>query len=404
MPKIGGVTPTPPEASHKRRRLDLRRGAEIAHEGEDANLEVGLDFRAPRYRREVFLRFYEFHLENATHPGCVYFAIPWLIKRHKLDREQQFWLAFINGNTQNIVTSWLIFQRFHKLPTDRRLEELSDWFEENYGKLAWDTDRRHHKKDFIKAVECYANLVGSSQQAYFGGLEGTTEYETFRRVWEVLRRDFYTFGRLSSFSYSEYLRIIDYRIDCDTLFLDDMSGSKSHRNGLAKVLGRDDLDWHDSGTFRGDYFPEELGWLEAEAEELRAEVLDRLVAGQPLKQGFRIDQRRHVGFFTLESALCTYKSWHRPNRRYPNVYADMFHDRIRLAEERWGTDEVKFWWQCRAECLPEHLLLEKCFHDPGLCPEKQNYYRTTGSPIMMSRRWPEFDNSFDRRVWRGLGL
>lgn len=34
------------------------------------------------------------------------------------------------------------------------------------------------------------------------------------------------------------------------------------------------------------------------------------------------------GDFTLESALCTYKSWHRPNRRYVNVYSDMLHGRI----------------------------------------------------------------------------
>lgn len=378
----------------KVRRLDLRRGAEIAHQEEVSKLHAGLDFRLPRYRREVFLRFYEFHLENASHPGCVYFAIPWLIKRHKLDREQQFWLAFINGNTQNIVTSWLIFQRFHQFPSGHRLAELTAWFEDNYGKLAWDTDRRYHKKDFVKAVAAYVKLLGgSSQQAYFGRLEGATGAETFRRVWPVLRSDFYTFGRLSAFSYSEYLRIIGYEIECDTLFLDDLGGSKSHRNGLAKVLGRDDLDWHDSGTFWGDYFPEELEWLQAEGDRLLQEARLRLK---------RANYGRHVGHFTLESALCTYKSWHRVSRRYPNVYADMFWERIRLAEDRWGKDEVKFWWECRSEFLPEHLLMEKCFHDPGLCSEKQNYYRETGSPIMMSRRWPEFDNPFDRRVWQGV--
>jgi hypothetical protein len=34
-----------------------------------------------------------------------------------------------------------------------------------------------------------------------------------------------------------------------------MKGSQSHRNGLAKVLGRDDLDWHDSNPtgFDGKY-------------------------------------------------------------------------------------------------------------------------------------------------------
>lgn len=377
------------------RRLDLRRGAEIAGKEETLRLTEGLDFRLPQYRREVFLRFYEFHLENATHPGCVYFAIPWLAKRKQLNDEELFWLAFINGNTQNIVTSWIIFQRFPKVPGPA-LPVMSSWFETNYGKLAWDTDRRYHKKDFIKAVGAYSKLVGSSQRNYFNGLRVvSSEGATFQNLWKALRQDFYTFGRLSAFSYSEYLRIIGYDVDCNTLFLDDMEGSKSHRNGIAKVLGRDDLDWHDSGTFRGDYLPGEIYWLEKEAELLLKEAKHFVTFNKRINP-------RHIGYFTLESALCTFKSWHRKNRRYPNVYADMFNERIKLAAERWGADEVKLWWRCREESLPEHLLLEKCFHDPGLVPEKQNYYRERGCPIMMSRRWPEFNNPFDRRVWQGV--
>ncbi len=40
------------------------------------DLKGGMDFRHPQYRREVFLRFYEFHLKYRTHPGCVYFLFP----------------------------------------------------------------------------------------------------------------------------------------------------------------------------------------------------------------------------------------------------------------------------------------------------------------------------------------
>src|ERR1039458_8281838 len=83
--------------------INIMRELGRASKEEHKKLKPGLAFRLPQYRREVFLRFYEFHLENRSHPGCVYYAMPWLIKEHKLDEEQRYWLAFLNGNTQNIV-------------------------------------------------------------------------------------------------------------------------------------------------------------------------------------------------------------------------------------------------------------------------------------------------------------
>jgi len=354
-------------------------------------LPLGADFRKLEYRREVFLRFYEFHLENRSHPGCVYYVMPWLAKRHKLDVEQRLWLAYLNGNTQNIVTSWLIFEAFPTL-AEVKTSKLKPWFDKHYDRLAWDTDRRYHKKDFVKAVECYTKLVQSSQKAYFAKFGRLAGESSFSALWAALRADFYTFGRLSAFSYSEYLRIMGVDIACSTLFLRDLPGSRSHRNGLAKVLGRDDMDWYKETGFKGDYTEAEFVWLEEEALSLLEEARERV------KSNKRVDPR-DVGYFTLESALCTFKSWHRKNRRFPNCYQDMFHDRIKLAEERWGKEAVEQFWECRADCQPEHLLLEYCPKDPGLVPAKQNYYRETGHVIMMSKRWPEFDNPFDRNIW-----
>jgi hypothetical protein len=361
-----------------------------------SELRVGMDFRRPEYRREVFLRFYEFHLEHRSHPGCVYYAMPWLVKKHRLDQEQKLWLAFINGNTQNIVTTWEIFKRFPNCPVDK-VSPLRDWFTTNYERLAWDTDRRYHRKEFINSVAVYMTLVGGSQQRYFAKLQPgkgeEAEGQNFRNTWEALRKDFFTFGRLSAFSYSEYLRIMGLPINCPDLFLRDLSGSKSHRNGLAKVLGRDDMDWfRENPGFDGRYSDEEFEWLEDEAAGL---LLDATLHTTKNK---KIDPRE-VNYFTLESALCTYKSWHRKNRRYANVYQDMFYERIKLAEERFGVEEVKQFWDCREDCQPKHLLLEFTPGDPGLVPEKQNWYRENGQPVMMSKRWPEFENPFDKRIW-----
>lgn len=378
------------------RRFEFQRQCEILGIEEVKDLRAGLDFRLPQYRREVFLRFYQFHLEHRSHPGGVYFAMPWLIEQHKLDKEQKLWLAFINGNTQNIVTTWIIFKRFSKQPsTTFEVSKFNTWFKENYTKLAWDTDRRYHKKDFCKSVECYRILTWGGQRSYFDSMCGVGEdqqHKNFENIWKALRSDFYTFGRLSSFSYAEYLRIVGLPIDCSTLFLDDMAGSKSHRNGLSKVLGRDDLDWHKDCGFDGKYAEGEISWLKDEAQDLLLDARTRAYKNKKVPA-------KDVGYFTLESAFCTYKSWHRKNRRYANIYMDMMYERITKAEGNWGEKEVAQFWDCREDCLPDHLRLECCPNDPGLCPEKQNYYRETGSPIMMSKRWPEFDNAFDRRIW-----
>lgn len=354
---------------------------------EVSELSPGLDFRLPQYRREVFHRFYQFHLENRSHPGCVYYAFPWLQQRLCLDTEQMLWLAYLNGNTQNIVTSLIIFRRY---PKPGHID--ADWFNTNWSNLEWDTDRRYHKKSLISAVANYAELIGNSQAAYFHSHHHNDPESTFREIWSVVHSQFYTFGRLSTFSYLEYLRIVGQPLLCDQLFLHDMDGSKSHRNGLAKVLGRDDLDWHKSTGFAGDYTDEQLTWLVEEGALLLREAQDR-TAETPAVPA------RDVNYFTLESALCTYKSWHRPRRRYPNCYNDMFAGRIRRAEERWGKEETALFWQMREDCVPRHLRLECCPNDPGLTPAKQDHYRLTGQPVMMSRRWPVFDNAFDRQVW-----
>jgi hypothetical protein len=115
------------------------------------DLQVGMDVRKPEHRREVFLHFYEFHLKYRAHPGCVYFVMPYLYKTFKWDREARLWFAFLNGNTQNPVTSWIIFQRFPNL-SKLKIADLDKWFNKEFKRLAFDTDRRHQKSDFTDSV------------------------------------------------------------------------------------------------------------------------------------------------------------------------------------------------------------------------------------------------------------
>jgi hypothetical protein len=137
-----------------------------------------------------------------------------------------------------------------------------------------------------------------------------------------------------------------------------------------------------------------LKWLRDEGELLLDEARTRMASE---------DYAGDVGYFTLESTLCNYKSWHRPNRRYPNVYSDMFYNRIRRAEDRWGP-KFDVFWQARKEALPEHLRLEDTPNDLGLHPTKQNHYRLTGQPVMMHREWECFRNDYNDRMDQGSVL
>jgi len=350
---------------------------------EVSDLVAGLDFRRPEYRREVFLRFYEFHSRHRAHPGGVYYLIPWLAERYGWDIEQKLWFAFLNGCSQHPITTRLLIEQ---VPDPRAWDRarFERWYSGVYERLGWDTDRRYFKTRLPDCIDSYRKwLAGTEQAERFAAVIGGSEpREAFRRVWAAVMR-FPYFGRLSSFSYLEYLRLAGLDIECGDLFLRDMKGSMSHRNGLCIVLGRDDLDWHRSNPrFDGHYGEAVLEWLEAEAEALLAEAEARFGAVLP-----------HVGNFTLESTLCCYKGWHRPRRRYPNVYNDMLYDRLKAAERHgWGVDDF---WQARRECLPDYLRREDCPRDVGLTAPKQDHYRLTGQVIMMDRDDPVFANDYN---------
>ena len=296
------------------------------------------------------------------------------------------WIAFINGCSQNIVTTWQVFQRYPSIE-ECDFEKLDSWWNDVQHKykvgLGWDTDRKYFKvgrTGFPQCVKSYKESVErfGSQTAMFDSVCNTDDKGiNFEQTWKLVRENFLSFGRLSTFSYLEYLRLQGLNLDCNNLFLNDISGSKSHRNGLCKVLGRDDLDWYkDKVTYSKDI----IGWLTEEGEKLLLESQNRI-------------DHKDVSYFTLESALCCYKAWFRPNRRYPNVYMDMFYDRIKYAESQWGKD-FELFWQMRKDCLPEYLRLEDNPFDLGLNPKKQNYFRETGQVILMDKEWKCFENDY----------
>ena len=341
-----------------------------------------VDHRLPEHRREDFINFYLWHTRYGAHPGGVYFLIPYLRDAFGWTDEELFWFCFLNGNTQNPLTSYLMWRVG---PTPSHSEALVDFYQSNYAALAFDTDRRHHKPHLPQAIAGYRAMIGDTPQRKFWDDAAAAG---FTGLWKV-GSSIPFFGRLSTWSYMDYLHIAGVGVNCDTLMLDDRDGSKSHRNGIAKVSGNDDLDWHASNpSFDGNYTPDTLAYLDGYARLL-------LYDAQARAKGTAYE--RDVNLLTLESGLCTYKSWYR-RRRYPGVYMDMMYDRIKHAEKHWPEVDFSVFWQARADRLPAHLRLEDKPGDPGVKPVKQSWFAETGQVIEMQHEYPQYANEFATAV------
>lgn len=334
------------------------------------------DWRLPENRREAFQRFYSFHLKYKSHPGMVYSFLPAIADAYRMDDDQRAWLTWLNGNTQNPATTLLLLEA---APHPDYWQRAVDFWNENFKLLEWDTDRRHQKSKFGEATEKWASLRPFHERWQDVGEKG------WGATWEYAFNQPYM-GRLSAWSMIEYARILfgDQIPDSDTWLLDDKSGSKSHRNGIALVAGYDSVYWDAE-------VPDMLGIvgeLEDFADGLLREARERN-PGHP-----------DVGRLTMESALCTYKGWHKPGRRYPNVYADMAYNRLKKAEARFGK-RFDILWEARRRDLPMELRLENMPNDPGLTAVKQNHYLETGEVIIMDLEYPDMENSFNDNVTSG---
>mgnify|MGYP006883059681 CR=1 FL=1 len=358
--------------------------------GECPTADVTVDYRLPEHRREVFFAAYEFHLRYKGMPGFVYGYFPELAKRLYWTQEDKLWFAFLNGCTQNPSTTMTIFERFPSI-ADLDIDEFNEWYFSitNSGKMVWqaliiDMDRRHFRNKIGLAIKAYQdNLNGMSQVEFFKQFTNTGDkFKNFRQLWNAvfkgkgINSKFYSFGRLSSFSYIEYLWIMGLDIDCDSFFSEDYKGSSSHRNGMCKVLGRDDLDEHRTNPL----FEKKVTILHTkEVIAMLDDEMEKLYEEAKFRFALDTDIIGDVSRFTIESQLCNYKSWFRKSRRYPNVYVDMGYDRLMKSEAQPEFDtDMQIFWDIRKDLLPAELRAESDYGNVGVSSYKQNLYRTTG--------------------------
>lgn len=325
------------------------------------------DYRLLENRREYFDALYKLNLVYGVMPGLVYLYMPELAKRYRWGVDEKLWFAFLNGLTQNPITSLILFHRLPGVPpAGSALSQFEEWFNENWHELQFDVDRRFQKKETVNAIKTYAKLVEQ-----FGSQEAMLRKDTpYSSLWSRVRDNYYSFGRLSSFSYLEYVYLNGFGSDCDNLLFNDKSGSKSHRNGMFFLLGKDYLVWdkRQVKSHDGDYpeFNRMCDWLNQESNTYLAEFSNS-------HQGVS-----NIGNFTLESNLCTFKN-HFYGRRYPGVYSDMAQERIEWAEIRKFKNVVTIFKQIREDKLPEWLRSE-CSDEHLTIPKKAVKFAETGFP------------------------
>lgn len=349
------------------------------------------DWSLPEHRREIFQRSYTFSLETGTFPGMVYPMLPAIANAFDLDGDGRAWLAWLNGNTQNVVTSYLLLE---VAPTARDWQKAADFFNENFKALEWDTDRRHQKSAFPRATEQWMNGPWGRELSA-GWLDAAMEGREEPWKWAISQP---YMGRISAWSMLEFARILlPFIPDVNEWFLKE-SSSRSHRNALCLLAGHE-------GAWGWDREQVEIPFLLDLFEELDALAEDLLLEAQQRNTRQLWDgsweEDPNVSRLTLESALCTFKSWHKPDRRYPGVYADMMYQRIRKAETRMGRT-LDLLWNIRRDTLPGYLRLEDNPNDPGLVGVKQNWFRETGEVHYLHHIFPDMEPSgFETAVAAG---
>ena len=325
------------------------------------------DYRLPENRLAYFTDLYDMNLIHGVMPGLVYLYMPEMAERFRWDDEEKLWFATLNGFTQNPITSFRIMGELPECPkADDALINFDIWFNSNWETLNFDSDRLKNKRNTVAGIKSYARLV-----AEHGGYQTMLwdAGQSYADAWGKAN-SIHSFGRLSTFSYLEYVKIMGFGAQCTDLMFSDFDGSRSHRNGALFLNGRDDLvfDKRADNGFAGKYdrFHAMCDWLLTQSNSFLREFA-RLHPDVP-----------DVGYFTLESQYCQFKNGFF-KRRYPGVYADMAWDRIKWYDERGFSDLTEPFKAIRAAHLPEWLR-EECDQKPPARAKKAAQFAETGFP------------------------
>lgn len=291
---------------------------------------------------ETFIKWFGRSLEIEDCDPALYMS-NYFFDRFEYNSEQRLWITWIYGTTYYWPTAYVIWNEFPDMDLVG-VDRLRDWNNSNYPRLRYQTDTKWNKGHLADQFVSYKEFVGDRSQK-----DALTEkfvgdpVKDFYTLWGTVN-EFYKFGRYSSWFYIQALKqCCDLPVDCDSLWLHDYSGSRSHRNGLCYAVGRP--EWVDNKLDKKD-----IDFLEERGREILQEVKQRYphVADK-------------ADFFAMETCLCSFKKLFRRSRgRYLGYYLDRQAEEIKKVEQdKWEGIDWKPLWDARRETVDKRWLLNR---------------------------------------------
>jgi len=317
---------------------NVRSSTTIDISGADKKNVRHLDYRLLENRREGFLQFYAASVACGDCDPALW-LMRYLNERYEYSIEERLWFAWLY-HTYNLPTAFVYKNEF---PDEElaSVERFTQWNNENYARLRYQTDTKWSKGHLPVMYESYSNWVGkATQEERFSEMCQGNPDENFNRLWSTVKGEWYKFGRYTAYFYLQTIKhTCNVNINCPTLFLNDFSGSKSHRNGLILAAGKD--DWVNQKLSVDEY-----QWLEGYGADLLLEAHKRWPS-----------YASHFDNFSMETSLCAYKKLWRVSRgRYVWYYLDRQSEEIMKAEQDgWHGIEWNVVWQAREEVIGSKL-------------------------------------------------
>lgn len=292
-----------------------------------------LDYRLLENRQSGFDAFYRFHCE--TEDCSPDLAVGrWVSDNLNFDFELRCTRALFYGATYAGPCETMFADMFPVITAN--VQPIVDFFFENKKKLLFAADCKYRKMVFDKFLYSVGEAIrpyGTFSDYVVAHIQGNDKHKNYLRLQEAMQRDFYHWGRMGHWCFSEALiRYTNAPISPPTM---EFENGASHRAGWAFCIGRDDLTGKVVSKADCDY-------LESSAAEY--------IAGLNFK---------NAGFLTLETACCNYKRQHK-GTRYGGCYIDEQYDEIMQMQKDWP-EFGRLWdkyLEGRRAVIPETMLYE----------------------------------------------
>ena len=147
-----------------------------------------IDYRDKSDRTHYFHALYDVTLKHGIMPGLVYLYMPALKHARNWDAEQALWFAFLNGMTQNPLTSLLLMEQLPSCPSPKDdISAFETWFNAQWPNLFFDTDRLKNKRNTVPAIRSYAALVDQH-----GSQEAMLTNKSYPELWDLVSNNYYS--------------------------------------------------------------------------------------------------------------------------------------------------------------------------------------------------------------------